>query len=227
MNLLQIAQRVHRESLRSGSGPAAIATATKDHLRIFDAINDVYREIQMMDRSWRWMRASLDSQLSVGPVSYTGAALGASSFGRWRLPTDEYTVRAYDPANPTSVWRLTFVDYDRFVREVVDGSPAAGAPRLWSISPSEALMIGPASDGDYFVKADYVADVQELAADGDTPTMPARHHMTLVWGALKNMAVIDAAPEIMARAAENYDTALDALIQDQAERITITARPLS
>lgn len=226
MNWLQLAQRVHRESGRSGAGPTAYASATKDHARLFDWVSDAWLNLQSLPREWRWMLRSHDGLILAGVSEYTGTDLGIADFGRWRVPSETYTVRAYSAAAPENVWRLKYADMDRFTSMFLDSSLAPGVPQLWAIGADNHLWLGPDPDADYRVKADYITEPQVLADDGDEPGMPSRFHMVLVWRALMELARFDAAPELLARAADNHDALMGALIHDQAAPLTLHIRPL-
>jgi hypothetical protein len=229
VNFLQLAQRLHRETGRSGSGPASITGASNEHLRLFDAIADANRVIELKAEryDWKWMRKLLPSTASTDLVSlaYTGATLGAADFGRWRRPSEsggddlEYTVKAYLPSAPTNVWQLDFLPYEAFRFSYYDTEQAAGNPRHWSISDAEELLIGPKSSEVHRVKAAYRAGVAALEDDGDTPTLPADFHMIIVWRALIDMGTFDAASEVLARAQRNFAEMEHLLIMDQGRSI--------
>jgi hypothetical protein len=225
---LELAQRLHRESLRSGTGPVSIVSATGEQQRLFDAINDAWLETQMLPRRWKWMRRTMDAALDTVNTEYDAATdLLLTDFGWWRPKAKDYTVRAYDPTNATAVWGLLWVDYDDYVRMFLDSPPAAAAPQAWSISPTDGMCVGPLPNIVYNLKADYQSEPVELVDDADEPDMPARHHRVLVWRALMEVAKIDAAPELLARAAANYEVTFDALLVDQADSMMIEAMPLA
>lgn len=173
------------------------------------------------------MRESLDAPINIIDTSYTGASLGATNFGRWRKPSDEYTVRAYDPLNPTSVWRLKWLPYDRFARQLIDIPPAAAPVQYWSITPKEKLIVSPVADIVYNVKADYDTEPIPFVADTDEPNMPAKFHKILVWKAMLQMGKYDAAPEALSRASDKFDELDSSLRLDQGQEIYINARPLA
>lgn len=226
MNYLQLVQRLHRESGRSGSGPTTITGATKDHARLFDWVADAWRNLQSRPIDWRWMREGLDGPTTLAQTSYTGADLGASDFGRWRQLSHDYTVKAYLAAAPTQVWRLMWLELDEFKRRFEDQAPAAGQPQFWSISDDDELMIGPQSDVVYQIKAEYHREPSELAADGDEPELPNRHHMILVWAALVQVGIFDNAPDVLSRARDNF-AAMEASLIDDSARLISFGGPLA
>jgi hypothetical protein len=222
VNYLQLVQRLHREAGRSGSGPASSVGASKDHMRLFDWLADELLKLESRPIEWKWMRRSL-----VGPtaeqLAYTGADLGAEDFGRWREHSDEYDVKAYLPADPGYVWRLHFMALEDFKTEYYDRTSVPGRPLNWSISDTDELLIGPISDVDYMLKADYQREPQVLALDADEPSMPKRHHLLLMWGALRNVGKYDNAPETLARAMAEFGAMEGSLLEDQGATYFIGA----
>ena len=98
MNYLQLAQRLHAESLRSTAAPTTVTGATDRNLRLFTLIADKCRNLQT-ERDWRWMRAQLNSPVTIGLQTYTGAGLGAARFGRWREEDMQYEPVMYRTAS--------------------------------------------------------------------------------------------------------------------------------
>nr|HPL79494.1 hypothetical protein [Burkholderiaceae bacterium] len=73
----------------------------------------------------------------------------------------------------------------------------------------------------YKLRIEYWKEPSELAADADTPDMPDRFHMLLVWAALQEVAKFDAAPEVLARAEKNHGALKFALTMDQSRLPTL------
>lgn len=227
MNFLQLAQRLHRELARSGDGPTAFATDTMPNIELWDWINDAWVNLQGEPRAWRWMRRKLDQPLVIGQASYGATAL-AGDFGRWRKADDddEYTVRVYEPTDPTQVHRLDFLPLDEFRKRFEDVPPDDARPRFWSIGDDDSLLIAPAPDVAYNVRADYVIAPAALTTDTDVPSMPAKHHMLLVWKALADAGQFDAAPDVVQRAFLNHRAMRFALENDQMDEIVWPMQPL-
>lgn len=231
MNLLAIARRVKSESGRSGNGPAAVATATDNDLRIVNAVRDAWLEVQAEPRHWRWMRKRISAGvLTAGATAYTGATLGldADNVAAWWPEIDHYSPTAYDAAAPDRPWRLQFVEYERFRQAFLVGAHQAAAPQFWSHNGAQ-LLIGPAPDGlvSYRIGIDYQQEPTELVADGDEPDMPKRFHRLLIWKALSAIATADGSQEHYVRANDNADDVFNALVTSEAERITFGHRPLA
>jgi len=227
LDKLAIAQRVFRESGRGGNVPLTSVGAQSDVARVFDAVSDAYRDIQQMQHGWRWMsREGVGTVTNVGGMRYTGAALGLLDFGRLRPHRgggldDAYTVRAFDPMAPATVWALRWVPEDAFARIAMDVPAAAGAPQLWSVSRAGELLVAPTPDRDYRIKLDYIVADEELSADNAVPSMPAEHHILIAWMALERIGDYDAAAEVVARARKYAEQALNALLARQGTRISV------
>jgi hypothetical protein len=218
-----MAQRLHRESGRSSAAPTALADATTKQLRLFDAIADQWRELQLEGRKkdWKWMRQQLVKTLTANQARYTGADFGVTKFGRWRPDDGTYDVRCAPVGSTTSVWHLKYLPLDTFKRQFVDITPAASTPIAWAVDDDQTLWLGPTPAQAYGIKVDVISQISELAADADEPDMPSEYHMLLVWGALKDAAVDDAAPEAFERGSMHYRDMRYRLVTDQARLPTL------
>lgn len=164
--------------------------------------------------------------LGGGACTLSGPAVSMAPFGRWQVPTDEYTVRI--SLSPVDVYELGWVSYEEFQRRYIATAVDDGQPRWWSVSPAGQLLIAPAPDsGLYSIEADYWARPTELLLDDDEPDMPAQFHMLIVWRALLEVAAFDSAPEVETRATRNIKIIWRDLVDDQAPRIQLTDVPLA
>ncbi len=224
MNFLQLAQRLHRETLRSTPAPASVVTTDIRHLRLIDALKDAWRELQM-DRAysgWKWMRRTLDATLVVGQQVYAGTAdFGAERFGQWRRQTDDYWPILYVDGSPNTQWDLEFTQLDFMRQEWIYIDHGRSTPLQWSVDESERLVLGPAPVLAYKLRIDYLMAPFELGTGNtdpnlDAPDMPADFHMLLVWRALQDSAISDAKPEVLARAERGYNDMFWKLMRQQA-----------
>lgn len=218
MNFLQLTQRLYRELGRSGTPPQAYANADAHQLRLFDAINASWLELQT-DRTkrWKWMRRSVVVPLVPGTYRYTGASLGLADFGRWRTEDHRYNPRCCPPGQTWPVYDLTWFPLDDFKSLYLDIPPATTTPVSWTADDDQALLIGPTPDKAYNLKIDYIAQATELEADDDVPSLPTEFHMLLVWEALTRRGVFDAAPEVVQLALDHRAAMRSRLLSDQGE----------
>ena len=216
MNFLQLAQRLHSETLRSTAAPTAYVGANDRHMRLFNRIADCWRDLQN-ERDWKWMRGTTDNALTVGQQIYTGAELGAVNFGRWRPEDSTYIVQLYLDGQPNTLWYASQWNLDSLRNEwVYRNTTVSSTPLNWAIDEEQRMVIGPKPAIAYKIRAEYWKEPTELAADADTPDMPERFHMLLVWGALRTMALDDAAPETRQKGEEGWAKLYGQLMRDQA-----------
>jgi hypothetical protein len=215
MNFIQGVQRVHSESLRSTAAPTTVDTTNDRHLRLVRGYADAWRELQT-ERDWRWMRTTLDVSLTPGLQIYSGGDLGASDFGRWRPEDDTYSPLVYIDGSPNSRLPIDFMPLDQFRYHYIYTVQGSTFPRAWSIDEGNNLLIGPKPAAAYKLRIEYWRAPTELVADADEPDMPDRFHMLLVWRALRNVGINDAAPEVLTKALQEYQILHGRLLKDQA-----------
>ena len=220
MNYLQIVQRVHSESGRSTAAPTSVVGANDRHVRLFNWVADAWRDLQG-ERDWRWMRNTLDAALTANQQTYSGADLGATRFGRWRKEDHDYSPYVYVDGAPNAIWPMAFWQLDQMRARFIYRTWGASTPIAWSYNEANELLIGPQPALPYKLRIEYWKEPSELAADADTPDMPDRFHMLLVWAALQEVAKFDAAPEVLARAEKNHGALKFALTMDQSRLPTL------
>lgn len=224
MNYLDIVIRAKKETGLAGPVPTSVLSTVGDTSRIAGWVTDVHRDIQLMPRNWKWMRASVQGQVTVaGGMAYTiddllNVASGTTSFKRWRPSSRYYRPTAFDPSNPGNIWEMKWVEYDNWRSMFLSGSTTAGPPQFWSISDNGTVAVGPTPDKSYGVNFEYVKGLQTLVNDVDIPLMPEDYHMLLVWGAVAQYGGYDASPEALNRAQDNYRRLLNTLVDEQAEK---------
>lgn len=213
---LELVQRLHRETGRSTIAPASVVGANATHLRMFDAIADQWRELQTeIGKDWKWMREPLSASLTAGTSRYTGAALGATNFGRWRPEGEDYYVRCSPVGSSIAWWPVQQMTLDEFKAHRYDVLPNQSTPVAWTVDNDQTLMLWPIPAAAYGIKIDVISAPTELTADADVPDMPEHFHMLLVWAALNDMGIYDAAPEVVERAQQHLSRLRRLLVVDQ------------
>lgn len=215
MNLLQLAQRLHSESLRSTPAPTSVTGASDRNARLFNRLAYAWTELQG-ETDWKWMRATTDVALTVGQQAYTAADLGLSRFRAWRAEDSDYWPTLYVSGQPNTLWPLTQQSLDDFRRQWVYIDNGQSTPVAWATDESHRFLVGPKPAVAYKLRAEYWLEPSELTDDTDEPDMPSRFHMLLVWRALKDMALADGKPELIALAEQNYATLHGQLYREQA-----------
>lgn len=215
MNFLQMAKRLHSESANSTAAPASVASTNPRHVRYFNLLADAWRELQL-ERDWRWMRSTLDATLTVDQQAYSGAALGAVGFRRWRKNDSTYSPYAYRDGSPNSLWPLEYWNLDDFRHLWVYRQLASSTPVAWTFDEQNNLLVGPKPSQAFKLRKEYWTAPTELVNDGDSPNMPDEFHMIVVWTALQDIAITDSAKEILVKATQRRASLYDELLIDQA-----------
>lgn len=215
MNFLQLTQRLHSEMLRSTAAPTSVSGASDRNARLFNAIADAWKDLQS-ERDWRWMRQTTNDPLTAGVQTYPASALNCVNFGRWRPEDRDYSPYCFIPTNPTAPFKLDYWQLDQFRYHFVYRPVGQTVPIAWTWDETNQLLVGPKPADNYLIRIEYWQEPVDLVADNDTPGMPSRFHMLLVWDALLMVGASEVAPELMQRAqAERKRLRFDLLL-DQA-----------
>lgn len=214
MNLLEMAQRLHSESLQTTAAPTSVTGASARNARLFNRLAYAWTELQN-ERIWRWMRVTTDVAVTIGQQTYSDSDLSLSRFGRWRTEDETYCPIMYIDGAPNTRWPLQYDHLDTFRQDWVYIDHGNSQPIAWSIDEQDRFLVGPKPAAAYKLRAEYWMSPTELADDADEPDMPAKFHMLLVWRALVDLAKTDAKPELVAMAEENHRIAHAQLLRDQ------------
>lgn len=88
------------------------------------------------------------------------------------------------PGDQTPVY---YSAYEHFAYSTIDrGNVATGRPLHFTMQPDGQMRLEPTPDAAYTLRFDYIAKPQELVDADDIPSMPERHHETIVWWAIRN-----------------------------------------
>lgn len=221
--LLELSRRLWRESGRLGVKPDAdVSTAVGDALRVVNAIQDEWRDLQLQPRNWKWMRGTEVNALTTDDGDYSATDFGIESFQSWWRASDDYQPFCYVTTEPGNVWSLEWMPLEAFKRRYLRETVASGRPMHWSVDNDGKLLIGPKPDATgYTLSIDYLKAVTELADDDDEPEMPESFHLLLVWMALESIAIGDEAPHQIARARRNKARMYGQLLDSQADNPTM------
>ena len=199
-------------------------------------IADSWRDIQLREPNWRWMRTGFTFNTTSGDDTYaytdvtdvkTSAVI--ARFRSWW---------AHDPLDPfkcyltsggvSGQYRLIYMPWEGFKSIYKFGVQQSntGQPIHVSVDDDRQIVLGPSPDGTYTVTGTFQRGAQILAADGDTPDMPSDFHDLIVYYAMQRYATSAVAPEVLARAALEGGRLMRALEQDQRPRMRL-ARPMA
>jgi len=202
MTFLQLCQRLVLESGIADSGPASVENQTGDMARMVNWINDAWVELQSRRTDWGWMWGLYSGVLSIGGTTMT-------------LPDYVETVSRVVVDGS----RLSEMDYDDFAVTYSGFNP--GRPSVYTVRPDGVIAWNAEVDDTYSITFDYYRKPAKFSSGSDSPGMPERYHMAIVYRALKEYAQFDEAPELERKAMVNYEQMLADLARDQRPRVEL------
>lgn len=214
MNFLQLCQRVRQEAGISGSGPSTTVSQSGEMKRVVDWTNAGWQDVQTANPDWLWMQGEFTFSCTPTQAAYTPVQAGITDFAAW----DANDVRVY-LGTTANEYAMTYVPYGDFKAVYMLGTIPSGRPTFFTIMPNKSLRFYPTPDQAYGIYGDYFKTASDLSGDTDTPEMPERFHMAIVYAALKKYARYEAAPEVFEDASNEYRRILSNLMQDQLPEI--------
>ncbi len=225
MTFLELARRLALECgmTASASIPAAVTSQTGNLLKAVNWLGDAWNELQTSNDNWRWMRSrfTLPTVASTSEYAYTDAtdviaSATISRFARWIVMDPYNPPKAYLTSSGIgSQYHLGFLSWEDFQQVYRIGTEQEGPPVHVTIDPQNNLVFGPTPNDIYTITGEYQKSPQILAANGDTPELPARFHMLLVYEAMRIYANDQVAQEVMNRAVTQGNRLLSMLQLDQ------------
>lgn len=224
MNLLQLVNRAVMEAGVTGSSATntTVQGATGELLRFVTWVNQAWQDIQNEhDGNWNWMRKdfSFTTVSQQADYPYASAPLSLTDFASW----DKDTFRIYKTTVDNEIY-LQYLEYRYFRDQFIIGNlrTSYSYPTVFTISPTQSITLGlPPDAADYVVSGQYQSAPSTLSADADTPEMPERFHMMIVWKALVSGGWYENAPEMLQRGNGEYARLLTKLEQNQLPETTV------
>lgn len=212
MNFLEIAKRVRQECGLSGDGPANVAGQSGMYAKVVAWTRSAHEELQNLHLNWDFDWATHTQALTAGVESYAPASDWGLSLKRFD-GNGLYVYRNVDgPA--AKVW-VPVIDWQtlRHARQ----PNVTGLPIYAAQAPDGKLYFFPIPDADLTAVMEYYKEPQVLEVNGDTPRIPARYHMAIVWRAVMFWCAHDENPALWQSANQNY--------RELVNKMTITELP--
>lgn len=213
---LQLCQAVAEETrMVAPDLLTAVAAQTGQKGNIVNATARAWTYIQNLEANWKWMRADFSKSITSGDGTYTASDWSLTRWRRWI--TGDRAVSMYLTATGVAdEGALAWLDWEDFRLMYLRGSQSNSRPRHYTVSPLGTLYFGPVPDASYTVNGEYMKSNQSLAADADTPEMPADHHMLIVWRAVIALNGVEGSEQVeIAHANYQYSELLGNLRRDQ------------
>ncbi len=202
MNFLQLAQRLRQETGTAGSGPTTVASQTGEYRRLVDWVNAAYAEIQNKWMDWRFLWAESTVSLVISTRDYTLES-------ECVMPNEDSFYLGDIKLEPVS-----FDDYRRDRPAYDDMTP--GDPTHFTILPNEQIRVfpTPAASG-ATIAYEYQRGGLQLVVNDETPVIPPRYHLAILYRAKMLWAEFENAQLEVAAAAQSYGVWMLALEANQ------------
>ena len=219
MTFLELCKQLVLESGIPGTGPTSTTGQSGEMARVVNWIQMAYREIQLRP-GWEWMRTAFSFETVAEQGQYTIAEAGISDFSAWK--PDSFRIYLTS-AGVGSETLLTQSDYTSFRDYYLFNTrrTSYSRPIAIAVTPNKSLVLGLAPDDIYTVSGEYWKSPQALSGDSDTPDMPDRFHMAIVYKALLSYGLFESAGEVIQRAQLLYGQYDSAMRADQQGEITL------
>ena len=225
MNLLQLVNQARVEC--GVSGPALTTTVGQsgESGRMVAWVVQAWTDIQTSKEDWLFMRESFDFNTTANVWEYSPTDAGLTDFGNWKRDS-------FRCASDLTLFRdeqlLNYMEWTTFrnLYRYANMRNTKARPVVVSIMPNKDLAFGSTPDGVYVIDGEYYTQPVTLAADSDTPLLPARFHMAIVYRAMMYYAGYEAAPEVMARGDFEYRRLYSRMEIDQLPTL-ISGPPLA
>ena len=226
MNYLQLINRARVECGVSGSALTTAQSLTGEAARFANWINAAWVDLQTSKDDWQWMLEDFEFNTATHQQVYSADDVGvASTFANWKR--DSFRCSSVGQSY-SDEQLMNYMDYQTFRNLYIYGNMRTtyARPVVVSITPQKDLAFGSVPDQAYVIDAQYYVKPTEMSANTDTPNIPERFHMLLVYRAMMYYGGFEAAPEVYQRGETEYSRLYKRLEVDQLPTI-ISGPPLA
>ena len=219
LTFLVLARRLRQEAGISGSGPTTVVSQTGEMGRVVDWILAAYQDIQNAHTSWRFMREAFSFSTVDGQQEYTPVQAGITNMGAWI--TD--TISLYSSVSDEQF--LDYITWDFFKSNYWIGShrTTESRPVVVTVTPGNSLALWQIPDAVYTCRGEYYKTTVTMTVDSDTPIIPIRFQLAIVWKALMYYGAYAAADEKYAHGKNEFRRLMRLMELDQLEDFTYGA----
>ncbi len=218
MNYLQLCQAVQQESgISSGNTITAVTSQSGMNKKIVDWVREAWIDIQSINTLWAWMWNEGTLTTTASTTAYDFADF-SSTVLYGVADVARQSVKCHSSIADESF--LTFEPWENF-RSRFLGVDVTGRPLKFSLKPNGEIAFWPTPDATYTVPFEYYRTPQELAANADTPELPAQFHRAIVYKALMYYAAHDGAADVYQDAGANYVKWMKRITDTQLPQIDI------
>jgi hypothetical protein len=214
---LELTQRLFQECQLPGSGPSTSIAATGQTFDLFAWVSQSCKEIDELHEDWSYLlvHPGVSFATVAGQQLYTPTQAGVTvgDVGIWKIDT----FRNYLTATGfSSEIEMSWINYDDWLRTEKIGvlRTTQVRPMVFTIAPDKSIGLQCPLAG-YTVIGDYYRIPVVLESDSDTPLIPQRYRMAIVYRAMMFYGASENAPEVYNEAEKNFKLALAAMRRTQ------------
>jgi hypothetical protein len=214
---LECVQRTYRECGLSNNAPSAVVDQTGMAQKVVDWVLAAHAWLQNEEERWRFDWAQVTKVLASGVDTIDPVADWAITVKEW--VTSPMSAYIYKTATGViSRQELHYIDWEIF-RGLNIPPVSSTTPIYWTINPQAKLVYFPKpNSGDWTAVHEYYQDEQTMSAAGDTPRIPAKYRMAIVWRAVQLYCGHDGAADLRQHA--------NAELRDVMEKMRNTELPM-
>jgi hypothetical protein len=228
MDYLALINRTRVECGISGASTplTTIAGLNGESARVAAWVNSAWVDVQTAHEDWEWMRDPVEFNTVTNTQVYTPTTAGVgSTFGNWKR--DSFRCSSVG-ANYADEQLLNWMEYTTFRNLYQYGNmrQTYSRPVVVSITPDKDLAFGSIPDQAYVITGEYYRAPSEFALATDTPAIPSRFHMMIVYRAMLYYAGFEAASEVYQRGELEFKRLMNRLEIDQLQTV-VSGPPLA
>lgn len=227
MDYLALINRARLECGVTGPELTSVTGLTGESARFAAWVNSAWVDIQTDKEDWQFMRETVEFNTVAQQQFYTSSNAGISTtFGNWKR--DSFRVSSVGQSYADE--QLTnFMDYTIFRNLYMYGSMRTtyARPVVVTIRPDDkALGFGSIPDQAYVITGEYYTKPVEFSAATDTPSIPDRFQLAIVYRTMMFYGGYESAPEVYDRGAAEFNRLMGRLRIDQLP-ILVSGPPLA
>ena len=219
MNLLQLVNQTRTECGVTGPALVTVQNQTCESSRMVAWVQQAWIDIQTSKDDWLFLREPFTFNTVAQQWEYTAAQAGLTDFGNWKRDSFRCSSVGQNYGDEQLMNFMEWTTYRNLYR-YANMRRTYARPVVVSITPDKSLAFGSIPDQAYVIDGEYYTQPVNLTLDTDTPGVPDRFHMIIVYRAMMYYAGYEAAPEVMARGEFEYRRLYSRLEIDQLPSIT-------
>lgn len=222
MNFLQLVNRLRMECGVSGPSLVTLTGLTGEAARMKDWLNAAWVDIQTSKEDWSFLREAVVFETTASQQFYTAEETGIDDFANWKRDSFRASTVGSDYRDEQL---LNYMEYTTFRNLYMYSNMrhTEQRPVVVTVDPQKRLGFGAIPSDQFVINGEYYKKPSELVLDTDTPGLPDRFHMMIVYRAMTSYAGYEAAPEVLSRGQAEFNRLMNQLVIDQLPTITLGA----